>query len=120
MYLTKVPIFENPDSGFVYHYTSHTTALEHIFHKGEILFGKLGNTNDPYERYVWDFDFDRGGNWFNDHDMEKMISAEKIVEAIHSRCHLFCTALDSSRGIEKFLGRGFSIPSLWAHYAAKT
>src|ERR1035438_6733549 len=97
MYMNKIPLFENAKSGLVFHYTTHTTVLEHIFHSGQIQFGKLCNTNDPYEHYVWDIDYHQGGCWSNDEDIEKLKLASEIVNALHSSCHLFCTTQDSSR-----------------------
>ena len=114
--IKKIPLLDK--SGLVCHYTPHTKVLEHIFHEGQIEFGRMCNTNDPYERKVWSIDINRG-EWTNcDDDIDKELKTEDMLRVIHSRCHLFCTTLDSYRNTDEFLGRGFSIPSLWAHYAA--
>jgi len=115
-YPNKIPLFDK--AGLVYHYTSHTTVLEHIFYNGQIEFGRMHNTNDPYERKVWSIDINRVEWTSTDDDIDKEIKAYHMLNTIHSKCHLFCTTLDSYRNSDEYLGRGFSIPSLWAHYSA--
>jgi hypothetical protein len=114
------PWLSDPNSGLVFHYTSHTAALEGILHTGRIIFGDLRHTNDPYESCVWDLSPGMWGGTVQD-STNNLIAADRIIDTIHRRCRLFCTSQDNGDRASApdipYLSRGFLIPPLWAHYA---
>lgn len=103
-------------SDLVFHYTKLSTALEYIFPSGKIEFGTLSNTNDPYEKSLNELEFHC---WGHQGTEELFKQADLITRQVHQRCRFFSTTLDDKAriGTSLNLGRGYAIPSLWAHYA---
>jgi hypothetical protein len=107
----------------VCHYTKRETALEHIFHSGKIKFGKLENTNDPYETETWQM-AQMGNNILNDlgKEIEIVDQVQQAFTDIKRSLWVFCCSTDSNDPICRnkthgSFGRCFANAANWAHYA---
>ena len=124
-----------PNRNLLFHYTSSATALNGILHSGRIRFGNMHNTNDPYENQVWGIHLKLtlDGLLLNKEVVAQELLIDEIkrrVEAIeavtnithllHGRSQVFCTTQDNfETSCTGHLHRGYTIPSLWAHYGDK-
>ena len=101
----------------VFHYTSVESAFN-ILDQNYMRFGHLTNTNDPYEQELWGIMvIKKDGEGFRADD------ELSIVTQIRKACRLLCLSHDSyNQEFDQVLcgvGRGWAIPSLWAHYAER-
>ena len=115
-------LFEKIDdpNQFVYHYTSDSIALEHIFPSNQIRFSPFNTTNDPKETKIWGFNLFSPAN--------QLPPSNKAIEIIQETNRLLkntskilCLTRDHHNPNDiPFLlaGRGFSHPRMWAQYAA--
>lgn len=108
-------------SQYLYHYTSSTTAVDHILKSGLLRFGNYTRTNDPKETKTWQFSF--GTNTNRDLGAYKMTEESAWLSSrLKSRARLLCFCMDSAplSGIHMtdIFRRGFCKPRMWAQYAS--
>ena len=118
--VTRADWLEAPYDEFLFHYTKLSTAVDGILKSGTIQFGKLQNTNDPYERQIMALDLDIGSaNFSAGHPHRELLRhAYSELTNVHSGCNLLCTTMDvpTTEHTRGFRRRGFNVPNLWAHY----
>jgi len=108
---------DDPNVDLLFHYTKLSTALEDIFYSKRIRFGLLCNTNDPYEKSISELQYSVL-EVLKEPDVTHKFEA--IAGEIHQKCRFFSTTMDNRSRVSTIgpnLGRGFAIPSLWAHYS---
>lgn len=105
---------------YLYHYTTATTALDHILREHALRFGSYTRTNDPKEGKAWQFDIGTNGNidlaTYNSSALSDWLSS-----ALKDRAKLACFSTDTNglsgdHMLDIFM-RGFSKPRMWAQYA---
>ncbi|MBM7605973.1 hypothetical protein JOC75_004001 [Metabacillus crassostreae] len=99
---------------YLYHFTSHTTALEHILPSGNLRLSPYIYMNDPRERQNWRFGF--SGSLDND-EFFKM--QDELNSILKSNTKLICFTKDMVGSEDYFMehdGRGYSHPRMWAQY----
>ncbi|MGF6947534.1 hypothetical protein QF028_000027 [Neobacillus sp. B4I6] len=109
----------NPDQ-YLYHFTTYTTALEHILPNQTIRFSPFEKTNDPRESKNWNFtlicptDTNIASN-------ESFFELQKEANCIlKENTKLLCFTRDvvlPSDPLSFIRGNGFSHPRMWAQYA---
>jgi hypothetical protein len=104
---------------YLYHFTTHTTALEHIFPNQTIRFSPFSKTNDPRESKDWNFTFH---SKTEPSDYRELISLQnEFNKTLKAHTKILCFARDVPLKDEwiNWLhpGRGFSRPRMWAQYA---
>jgi len=103
---------DRPITELLFHYTCESAALEGILYRGEIEFGQLSHSNDPYERLDWDLS---PGGWGVSSD--NIIKTDFSTSYIKQLSRIFCTTLDTPQQTSH--SRGYAIPALWSHYASR-
>ena len=100
-----------PNRDLIYHYTTCDKLFEGILESGILKFGKLTNTNDPFEKEIWSFT--ASYDWSDPKCNATFARASVLSQNIQTEAHVFCTSRDDD------WHKGYAIPSLWAHYAGK-
>lgn len=103
---------------FVYHYTSHKVALNHILPEGKLRLSPLLKTNDPRESKNWNFSLcsktaDKIKGLHSIH-----IDANKMIK---NSFKVLCLTQDNTNKTEflrdDIFQSGFTHPRMWAQYA---
>jgi hypothetical protein len=99
----------------IYHYTSASTAAEHILRAGTLRLGTYEGTNDPKEAKAWQFSL--GTN--EDRDLGKykyQETGQRFSALLKSNAKLACFATDSDPltgdHMQDILSRGFCKPRM--------
>jgi hypothetical protein len=105
---------------FLYHYTSSSTAMEHILKDRSLRLGSYTKTNDPKESKTWQFSL--GTNESRDlgkYKMEEM--SNWLSNELKLKTKLACFSMDtvplSGWHFRDIFNRGFAKPRMWAQYA---
>lgn len=107
-----------PTDKFLYHYTTGSTALEHILPQGRLRLGQLEGSNDPREWQYWSFgvtDFSRALP-----DSEFHSARDMANKHLRDRIRFICFSVDEQADPQEsyqYYGRGFGHPRMWAQYA---
>lgn len=104
----------------VYHYTSASTAFEHILREGTLRLGVYEGTNDPKESKTWQFNLGTNeGRDLGKYKSQK--TSQQFSALLKANAKLACFATDTApltgNHIEDILNRGFCKPRMWAQYA---
>ncbi|WP_428622172.1 DUF2971 domain-containing protein [Sedimenticola sp.] len=105
----------------MYHYTSSTTALDHILRNNTLLLNSYRKVNDPKESKHWDVSPFVRTELNLELEQYDAIS-EQISTKLKGNAKLVCFSRDKAEAVnacqpEALLNRGFAKPSMWHHYA---
>ncbi|USK48858.1 DUF2971 domain-containing protein [Bacillus sp. CMF12] len=109
----------NPNQ-YLYHYTSYSTAIEHILTNQTLRFSPYTRTNDPRESKKWAFGLTCPTVLPSNDEITSI--QEEMNRTLKENTKVLCFAKDTpqyddyySSGI--YGGRGFAHPRMWAQYA---
>ncbi|MBT2722328.1 DUF2971 domain-containing protein [Bacillus sp. ISL-46] len=108
----------NPDQ-YLYHFTTYTTALEHILTSRTLRFSPFSKTNDPRESKNWNFTLILSSDDNLDNQAVYNLQSE-INKLLKNNTKLLCFTRDvvlPSDPVSFIRGNGFSHPRMWAQYA---
>jgi Protein of unknown function (DUF2971) len=104
---------------WVYHYTSRSTALEHILSGGTIRLGSFLTVNDPRESKDWYFSVALS----EEADLspeDTFVLLRQITQLVKGHCKMVCMSTDDKRAayLDGNYGfyRGYAKPRMWAQY----
>ncbi|MBT2727821.1 DUF2971 domain-containing protein [Bacillus sp. ISL-75] len=108
----------NPDQ-YLYHFTTYTTALEHILTSRTLRFSPFSKTNDPRESKHWNFTLILSSDDNLDNQAVYNLQSE-INKLLKNNTKLLCFTRDNilqTDALSFIRGRGFAHPRMWAQYA---
>jgi hypothetical protein len=111
------------DERFIYHYTKHTTAIEHILLKGELRFNCLQQMNDPLEFQKWSHFWHGEANVHDGLDVQMIhTKGGRVMEILKQHIRICCFCIDcepSENTIHSFpTNKGYYRSRMWSQYGA--